>query len=168
MLQPRSPFKTQDGVSVVDLEDEASWEGLSPAAKDRLRAERARRQAEAVASPEPADEGAHVPGTDLERPPTRSAPRPRNARKLETYYKDKGRHLVIATAVLGGAWAVLISTSIGLASTGSGTPALYGTLGTLTSAAGLGTIVSGTLLGAHRNTRPLYFTAGRGGIGLRF
>lgn len=161
-------IQTQDGPRVIDLEDEASWEGLSSATKDKLRAERARRQANAQASTEPAKLAPDLPGRDPELPPTRSAPAPRPSGELQGYYKDKERQLVITTAVLGGLWGVLTLTSIGLVSSGRGTPALNGAIGVFTAASGLGTIVSGTLLGAHRNTRPLYFTAARGGVGVRF
>lgn len=167
---PLSPLtvQTQDGPRIVDLDDEASWEGLSSPTKDKLRAERARRQAKARASTEPAQPAPDLPGRDPELAPTRSAPATRHSGELQGYYKDKERQLVITTAVLGGLWGVLTLTSIGLVSSGRGTPALNGAIGIFTAASGLGTIVSGTLLGAHRNTRPLYFTAGRGGIGLRF
>lgn len=167
---PLTPItiQTQDGPRVVDLDDEASWEGLSSATKDKLRAERARREAKAQASTEPAKLDPDLPSRAPELPPTRSAPAPRPGGELQGYYKDKERQLVITTAVLGGLWGVLTLTSIGLVSSGRGTPALNGAIGVFTAASGLGTIVSGTLLGAHRNTRPLYFTAGRGGVGVRF
>ncbi len=161
-------IQTPGGARTVDLEDEGSWDGLSSSTKDKLRAERARRQAKAVAPTDVAPPATEIPDRDPERPPIRSAPPPRADGDLERYYKHKDRQLVITTAVLGGVWGVLTLTTIGLVSSGRGTPALHSAMAVFTSASGLGTIVSGTLLGAHRNTRPLYFTAGRGGVGVRF
>lgn len=161
-------IQTPDGARTIDLEDEASWDGLSSSTKDKLRAERARRQAKAAAPTDVAPPATEAPDRDPERPPIRSAPPPRANEDLERYYRHKDRQLVITTAVLGAAWGVLTLTTIGLVSSGRGTPALHRAMAVFTSASGLGTIVSGTLLGAHRNTRPLYFTAGRGGVGVRF
>lgn len=94
-------IQTPDGTRVVDLDDETSWEGLSSATKDKLRAERARRQANAQASAAPAKLDPDVPHRDSELPPIRSAPRSRKNGELEGYYDDKERELVITTAVLG-------------------------------------------------------------------
>lgn len=150
----------------VDLVDESTWEGLSPSQRDRLRVERARRESgtEPLAPPAPVPPDA----ARVRKPGLDAGTFARRQSELKLYYETKERRLITATAAFGGVWGVLTLTTLIAAGTGTRSPGLYGVLGLGTGVTGLGTVVSGTMLGAHRNTRPLYFAASPGGLTMRF
>ncbi len=157
----------QDGRRVVDLADESTWEGLSPTQRDKLRAERARRDAGTAPLVPAPSEASEQPPAATRRWDAGSTNLQRQT-ELQAYYEMKERRLVTSTAVFGGVWGVLTLGALVAAGTGNGSPGLYAVIGVGTGVSGLGTIVSGTMLGAHRNTRPLYFAASPGGLTLRF
>ena len=175
----------------IDLNDESTWVGLKPAEKDKLRAIRAGIRAKmAESAPGPAG-----PTDDERAPATKrreSSSDPGNSKAA--WWEARDRQLVAATIGFGVTWAVsLAATGIILAinaqnaddcSTASNTlsetdvdrcsegatqsanlivpAAIFGTVAGISL---IGTIVSGSLLGGHRNSRG-FVVAGPRSFGL--
>ena len=162
-------IRTAEGEREVSLQDESTWEGLTPRQRDVLRAERARRLAPPPPEPEPEPDpepvAASVPSPRLYLSPGYDDGR---RDRLRVEFDARERRLIGSTAAFGIMFGVFTLTTVGLLAARVRSPGPYMLTGLGSSVTSVGTIVSGTLLGAHRNARKLYYAASPGGLTLRF
>ncbi|MEM6993082.1 MAG: hypothetical protein AAF721_21395 [Myxococcota bacterium] len=185
----------------VDLNDESTWVELEVAQKDELRAIRARSLAAAAEGRESAPKPSPPADTSSEAREALGPPRPaRRDQERIAWWEERDARLVNLTLGFGITWglsSILTAIILGVhfntidkceqAATTLATPDLDRCAGsarrssklaipgylmaTVASGSMIGTIVSGAILGGHRNTRAFVLTpvAGRRvvGVGLR-
>lgn len=179
----------------VDINDETTWSDLKPEQKDELRAIRAKMRAKASPPPMGVEREAERFPSDEDRPPLHAR---RTSSAKEEYWYQREHSLVVSTAAFGVTWGVsTIALALILnanlngadecnrdASAGIGADSCDRAVerttnlvvptylfGAVSGASFIGTVVSGAMLGAHRNTKPLIFSDGRGlnmGVSGRF
>lgn len=174
----------------IDLDDESTWEDLTPEQKDKLRAERAERnyQRRLAAGPQP------PPALETDEAAELREARGEHAREREDptsaaeSYDNAMRNAVIATGVIAGVAglvAVILAVQAGKAVSECDAdeavlngcrPAVDKTVnfalgsyvtGSIAGASAVGLIVTGSMLGAHRSRRS-YLTLRPTGLLLRF
>lgn len=171
----------------VDLNDEATWAELKPEQKDELRAIRARNQLRASGNEDAvADEPKAESGpVDRERAPgTRRSTRRRSAEAQ--WWEARDQQLVGTTVGFGVTWGVTLGAALALiaaqqqgnsdcttdlqssgetgrcetaARRNANLAAPIYVLGAVSGISLIGTIVSGSLLGGHRNAKPFVVAA---------